>query len=144
VLSAAQGTALVETVQYINVPSGATGRLIAASSGGNSDMAIATSSGQLFTSNVSSQTLQESGTASTWATGGRGGLAWNAAGRSVKSTLGTLSTDTNAYTATGTFYLGGQNGSSNTADGWYSRAAFWNTRLPDATLSQKVILGTPL
>lgn len=137
ILASAQGTALVESVLYTATPP-VTDSLIGAASGipigQRSDGKVVTNNGTtgLFTS-----------AAPAWVTTTRAVAAWNSSGRSVEGTGQTVATDALAIGQFAPYYLGSTNGASN-ADGWYSRAAFWSSRLPDAVLTAKCVLGSPL
>ena len=137
ILASAQGTMLVETVQPVN-GNGLNSRLIGSTTG--LPLGIG-SAGIVLTQNGTTYLFPSS--ASTWTTGARGVAGWDPTGRSVVSTGVALVSDTNIGIGSGTFYLGSNN-SASTADGWYTRAAFYNSRLSNATLAQKVVLGAPL
>lgn len=78
------------------------------------------------------------GSSGAWASNARGAVAWNAAGRSVVGNGGTVSTDSNLISGSAwtIAYLGSNAGSSSFLNGWISKIAFYNQRLPDATLKR--------
>jgi hypothetical protein len=134
ILASSQGTALVETTQEAATDS-ANRRLIGSST--QTTLFIIGSG-----TNIGTGTLFGN-TGATWTNQNRAALAWSSGGRSIINTGVAVTTDTTAPTWTSTFYLGSVNGGA-PADGWYSRAAFYNIRLPDTMLSDKVKLGAPL
>lgn len=135
ILAAGEGSVLVETTQYVGGQSGITARLIGATSG----VPIFISG----TGTIGGNGALATATAPAWTTGVRAALAYNSSGRSIAGTGVTLVSDTNPMGGTGTFYLGSANGTT-TTDGWYTRAAFWSKRLPDAELTRRVNLSFPL
>lgn len=83
------------------------------------------------------------GTAATWTSATRSGLAWAAAGRSLAYTGGaSVATDTNTVANGGTLYLGSNNGSA-AESGWYQSIAGYTQRIPDAMLKSKMSTGGP-
>jgi len=138
VLSAAQGTALVETV--LLSPASSNNRILGQDTSGY--VLADNGSGFAVTSN-GSVALLTSGSSPPWTTGVRTALGWSAAGRSITATGTTLASDANVKNSASVYALSSTNGSL-PADGWYSRAAFYKTRLPDAILTNRVVLGSGL
>ena len=140
ILASSQGTALVETTQAANYV-GANARLI----GADVRFVIGTGSPSGNLINFSSDNTLLSTSNPTWTSTARGAIGWSASGRTLVATGVASVSDAKPLATNASFWLGSQSGASNTyADGWYSRAAFWSSRLPDAVLSAKVVLGAPL
>ena len=140
-LQGASGTAIVEYMAPSTTQSGA-GRIIGTTSSrallyGFSDTVVASWNG----SRSLNATIGSSGKFSTIA---RTGASWSAAGTSLVGNGGTVATDAN--TAFGgvtpvTAYLASDSGSTNFENGWYRSVAFYTSRLSDATLQQKSVVG---
>jgi hypothetical protein len=140
-LQGASGTAIVEYMARSTTQSGA-GRIIGTTSPpallyGYSDTVVASWNG----SRSLNATIGSSGKFSTIA---RTGVSWSAAGTSLVGNGGTVATDAN--TAFGgvtpvTAYLASESGSTNFENGWYRSFAIYTSRLPDATLQARSVVG---
>jgi hypothetical protein len=74
----------------------------------------------------------------------RAGIAWSAAGRSIANNGGTVATDANPFSSaavTGAYLGVGNGGALYWLNGHIASAAFYNSRLPDATLQAKSVVG---
>ena len=74
----------------------------------------------------------------------RAGIAWSAAGRSIANNGGTVATDANPFSSaavTGAYLGVGNGGALYWLSGHIASAAFYNSRLPDATLQTKSVVG---
>lgn len=69
------------------------------------------------------------------------GVAYSGSGRSFVGNGGTVSTDANAANFTGAMYLGSNAAAANSIYGYIRSFAAYNSRLPDATLQQKSVVG---
>jgi hypothetical protein len=139
VLAGGMGSVVVEAVLTAD-PSGVTARLIGA--GANLPLVLTSAAGFIATNN-GTRTLNVTGLSPFTTTGARAAVSWDLNGCSVAGTNQSVATDANAFGVSSPFYLGSANG-INTADGWYSKIAFYNKRLPDSLLAQKVVLGSVL
>lgn len=82
------------------------------------------------------------GTAATWTSPTRSGLAWSSGGRSLAYTgASSVATDANTVSNGGTLYLGSNNGSA-VESGWYQSIAGYNQRNSDAALKAKMTIGS--
>jgi len=71
----------------------------------------------------------------------RTGSAWSAAGRSLVVSGGTVASDAATFTGMTSIWLGGDNGGSPYLSAWIKSFAIYTTRLPDATLQARSIVG---
>ena len=138
ILASAQGTALVEAT-LAAAPNGSNQRLLASNI--NALLFDQSASTSLSTINGATALTTLSGVAFT--SGTRAAVAWNGAGRSLDATGVAVVSDSTTLGPGASWYLGSNNGST-TGDGWYTRVAFWSSRLPDAVLTAKCVLGSPL
>lgn len=80
----------------------------------------------------------------TW-TGGavRFASSWSAAGRSLASNGGSVATSASPFPSIGSDspYVGSRDGVSQFLNGWIASMAFYDQRLPDATLQAKSSVG---
>lgn len=71
------------------------------------------------------------------------GVTWSPSGRSVTASGGAVGTDANSFNggSVTSAWLGSNGGASAYANGYYESIAFYNSRLPDATLQAKSVVG---
>ena len=134
-LQAAQGSVVVQvTDQSIGYSS--TGGVVL---GGSSTYWLDLANGNMY-SNSASHLLS---TANAVAAGSpyRAGVAWNASGRSLAMNGGAVVSDAFGGWASTTPYLGSLSGTANFANAHFASLAFYNSRLPDATLQTKSVVG---
>lgn len=83
------------------------------------------------------------GSSGAWSSKARGAVAWSASGRSVVANGGTLQTDGNLMSGSAwtVGYIGSNVATNSFLNGWISKIAFYNQRLPNATLQAKSVVG---
>ena len=74
----------------------------------------------------------------------RAGVSWSGVGRSIVGTGGILQSDLNAIGSRTPEFVGSIDGTARLLNGPVARLAIYNTRLPNAVLKAKTVLGTPL
>ena len=140
-LQGANWTAFVETAALPGVVAGSTALL-----GLNASQTVlyVGNATQVATYNGSSGLTATVGSSGNFTTGAvRAGIASSSSGRSLVANGGTVSTDANsaAPTAVTSAYLGSINGGAFPVNGPIASFAVYNSRLPDAMLQAKSVVG---